>query len=686
MACVFACAGLTSFLFPKGNESKVTEETALEKINWKSVPKDFDTLQKNVKYGNSDTITYYSSVTKCNRNSEVILPAGYSADTKYPVLYLLHGIGGTENEWMGGNPIEVLSNAVASGTAVPMIIVMPNVRAAANNWYPSGNEMFGPKNIIAFDNFINDLRDCLMPYIESHYNVYTDRAHTAIAGLSMGGRESLFIGIKMQERFSAVGAFSPAPGLLPTPSLGYEGQLTENDFVFKEAYIPSLLVICVGTSDNVIGTSAQDYDKAFTKNTIPHQFYTMPGGHDFSVWKNGLYQFITRIFKSTSFETASGESTAMTSLKNKKAYCGTWASAQYLTEEGNMPAIPLAHYTLRQIIHTSVAGDTIRLLFSNACGEKEIEMQSVHVALSIGGSKIDKTTDTIVTFNGSESVTILPGKELFSDTISFKLPAVTNVAVSIYFTSVPEKLTGHPGSRTTSFVQLGNMVSEPRISVISSLEHWYVLSGIDVLSDDNLKSVVCFGDSITDGRGTTTDAQNRWTDILAARLQNNESTKKISVLNEGIGGTLVSGSGVQRFKKDALDQRGVSYILMLYGVNDILYANATAASIISVYKKLIAQAHKATVLIYGCTILPFGKCNDYTEKREAVRKEVNDWIRTTSAADGGFDACIDFDTVMRDPANEQNTLAAYNCGDGLHPSPAGYQKMAEAIDLSLFTK
>lgn len=648
----------------------------MEKIDWKSAPKGFDTLQRNVKYGNSDTVSYYSSVTKCNRNVVVILPAGYSTETKYPVLYLLHGIGGTENEWMGGNPIEVLSNAVASGSAVPMIIVMPNVRAAENNWYPSGNEILGQKNIIAFDNFINDLRDCLMPYIESHYNVYTDRAHTAIAGLSMGGRESLFIGIKMQERFCAVGAFSPAPGLLPTPSLGYDGQLTENDFAFKKDCVPSPLLICVGTSDGVIGTSAQDYEKAFTKNNVPHQFYTMPGGHDFSVWKNGLYQFITRIFKST----------VVSSLKNKKTYCGSWASAQYVTEASNMPAIPLAHYTLRQIVHTSIAGDTIRLSFSNACGEKEIEMQSVHIALSLGGSKIDTSTDTVVTFNGSESVTILPGKEIFSDDVSFKLPAITNVAVSIYFASVPEKLTGHPGSRTTSYVQLGNMVSEPRISVISSLEHWYVLSGIDVLSDDTLKSVVCFGDSITDGRGTTTDAQNRWTDFLAARLQNNESTKKISVLNEGIGGTLVSGSGVQRFKNDVLNQRGVSYIVMLYGVNDIVYANAPAASVISVYKKLIAQAHKANVLMYGCTILPFGKCNDYTEKREAVRKEVNDWIRTTSAADGGFDACIDFDAVMRDPANEQNTLAVYNCGDGLHPSPAGYQKMAEAIDLSLFTK
>lgn len=289
LACVVACAFVASSLFAGG--------TAMEAIDWQSAPKGYGSLQANTKYGKVDAISYHSTVTNCDRNCNVLLPAGYTSNTKYPVLYLLHGIGGTESEWMGGNPVEVLSNAVAAGKAVPMIIVMPNVRAAENNWYPSGNEMLGPKNILAFDNFINDLRDCLMPYIESHYSVYTDRAHTAVAGLSMGGRESLFIGIKMQERFCAIGAFSPAPGLLPTPFLGYEGQLSVDDFVFKEGFTPSPLIICVGTSDNVIGTSAQEYEAAFTKNNVPHQFYTMPGGHEFAVWKNGLYQFITRVFK-----------------------------------------------------------------------------------------------------------------------------------------------------------------------------------------------------------------------------------------------------------------------------------------------------------------------------------------------------------------------------------------------------
>ena len=270
---------------------------SMMQIDWKSAPEKFDSLQSNTKYGAIESITYYSSVTKCDRKCNVLLPAGYTTEKKYPVLYLLHGIGGNESEWNGGNPAAILGNAMAAGKAVPMVIVMPNVRAAENNWYPKGNEMLGMKNILAFDNFINDLRDCLMSVIEQKYSVYTDRAHTAIAGLSMGGRESLYIGIKMPERFCAIGAFSPAPGLLATPALGYSGQLAQSDMTFEKEFIPSPLIICVGTSDTVIGNSAQDYDTALTLNKVPHDFYTMPGGHDFDVWRNGLYQFIIRVFK-----------------------------------------------------------------------------------------------------------------------------------------------------------------------------------------------------------------------------------------------------------------------------------------------------------------------------------------------------------------------------------------------------
>ena len=367
-----------------------------------------------------------------------------------------------------------------------------------------------------------------------------------------------------------------------------------------------------------------------------------------------------------------------------KTYCGTWASSQYLTESNNMPPAALSCSSLRQTIRTSISGDAIRVSFSNRCGESEVQLKSVHIAQSAGYGKIVPATDTVVTFNGERSVTIPAYGEVQSDTFAFALPATTDMTITIYFGSVPNKLTGHPGSRTTSFIMLGNMVSKERFSVVSSTDHWYFISAIDVLSSEKKSTVVCFGDSITDGRGTTTNAQNRWTDGLATKLQQNEATKNIGVLNQGIGGTLVSGSGVQRFQRDVLSQCGVKYMIMLYGINDIIYANASSSAIINVYKNLIAQAHKAGIVAYGCTILPFGKCGDYSEKREAVRTEVNAWIRSTSSTDGGFDSYIDFDAVMKDPAAEKNTLAAYNCGDGLHPSPAGYQKMADTIDVSLF--
>lgn len=367
-----------------------------------------------------------------------------------------------------------------------------------------------------------------------------------------------------------------------------------------------------------------------------------------------------------------------------KTYCGTWASSQYLTEANNMPPVSLAYSSLRQTIRTSISGNAVRLSFSNKCGDSEVQLMSVHIALSTGYGKIDAATDTIVTFSGKKSVTIPAYSDVQSDTFTFALPAITEVTVTIYFGAVPEKLTGHPGSRTTSFIMLGDMVSKERFSVLTSTDHWYFLSAIDVLSSTERASVVCFGDSITDGRGSTTNAQNRWTDCLATKLQQNEATKNISVLNQGIGGTLVSGSGVQRFQRDVLSLCGVKYLIVLYGINDIIYANASSSVIISVYENMIKQAHAKDIRVYGGTILPFGKCSDYSEKREAVRQEVNEWIRSTTSASGGFDAYIDFDEAMKDPADEKSTFVSYNCGDGLHPSPAGYQKMADVINRSLF--
>lgn len=265
-------------------------------------PQDFDSLTAAGEGWMRQTVTYPSKTTGADRLCHVILPAGYSAEKTYPVLYLLHGIGGDHNEWLGGNPLEVISNLAGTGEAPEMIVVIPNVRAMKEDAIPQ--EVFGPVNIVAFDNFINDLRDDLMPFIKTNYNIKTGRENTAIAGLSMGGRESLFIGFTMPETFGYIGAFSPAPGLLPLsfPGMGdrpaFPGQFTEDDLAVKEgAPAPLFLMMCNGEQDEIVKFCTAGYEAALNKNGVEHLYYTMPGGHDFTVWRNGLYHYAKRIFK-----------------------------------------------------------------------------------------------------------------------------------------------------------------------------------------------------------------------------------------------------------------------------------------------------------------------------------------------------------------------------------------------------
>lgn len=263
-------------------------------------PEGFDKATEASEKWERRTLTYPSKTTGADRLCHVILPAGYTEEKTYPVLYLLHGIGGDHNEWLGGNPLEVVSNLVAKGDASEMIVVIPNVRAMKEDAIPQ--EVFGPVNIAAFDNFINDLRDDLMPFIRKNFSIKTDRENTAIAGLSMGGRESLFIGFTMPETFGYIGAFSPAPGLLPMESKGpgpaFPGQFTESEFRIPEgAPTPYFIMMCNGEQDEIVKHVTAHYEETLNANGVEHLYYTMPGGHDFTVWKNGLYHFARQIFK-----------------------------------------------------------------------------------------------------------------------------------------------------------------------------------------------------------------------------------------------------------------------------------------------------------------------------------------------------------------------------------------------------
>jgi len=378
-------------------------------------------------------------------------------------------------------------------------------------------------------------------------------------------------------------------------------------------------------------------------------------------------------------------------------WVGTWGCGPQLTEPGNLPPAPLANSTLRQFVHTTIGGQHLRVRFSNAYGTNAVVIQSVHVALASGAltngpGVIDTTTDKALTFHGGTSVTIPPGEVVFSDPCDFNLPALTNLAISIYFGNISATtINGHPGSRTTSYIQAGNIVSAASMPSASTTLHWYIITGVDVLADISNRAVVALGDSITDGRGPADNVNNRWPDFFAARLTTNAPTAGVGVLNMGIGANAVFGgngpAGVNRFDRDVLNQSGGRWMIVFFGVNDIGSSGSmtTATNLVATFAQWANKAHARGLLAYGATITPFGGNGYYSTLHEQERQYVNAWIRTNNIYDG----VIDFDLAVRDPVTLTNFQAAFFAGpyanDWLHMNAAGYQTMANAIDLSLFT-
>ena len=383
-------------------------------------------------------------------------------------------------------------------------------------------------------------------------------------------------------------------------------------------------------------------------------------------------------------------------------WVGSWATSQQRPEPQNSLAPEDMHdATLRQVVHLSVGGSQLRVHLTNAFGTAPLRISAAHIArpVSAASGSIEVATDVALTFGGSAAVTIPAGAEYVSDPVAFSAAALSDLAISIHVDEPPVVETGHPGSRATSYVVHGDLVSAANLEGAKKVEHWYQIGSVDVATSAQAAAVVTLGDSITDGHGATTNGNDRWPDVLARRLQATPAMKTVSVLNHGIGGNrlLLDGLGpnaLARFDRDVVAQTGVRYVIVFEGVNDLgtLTRDAPASAaehkalvdhIESAYEQMIVRAHAHGIRVIGATITPYGGSDYYHPgpESEADRQAINAWIRDPKH----FDAVVDFDKVVRDPARPDRLNPAFDSGDHLHPSAVGYKVMGEAIPLTLFS-
>jgi lysophospholipase L1-like esterase len=383
-------------------------------------------------------------------------------------------------------------------------------------------------------------------------------------------------------------------------------------------------------------------------------------------------------------------------------WVGSWAASQQMPEATNaLAATALNHAVLRQIVHLSLGGEQVRLHLSNVFGNAPLRLAAVHIAVpvSAAGAGIREGTDRTVTFDGGRAdVTIPAGAEYVSDPVIFHAPTFSDVAITLQYLDAPTVQTSHPGSRATSYLSHTASPESADLPDATKFEHWFQISGMDVPAEPNAAAIVTLGDSITDGHGATTNGNDRWPDDLAARLQAVPALRSRSVLNQGLGGNrlLLDGNGpnaVARFSRDVLAQPGVRYVVVFEGVNDLGVAtrlseisqsehDALVAHLIGALQQMIVRAHSNGLRIYGATITPYTGSEYYhpAATSEADRQKINAWIRKP----GNFDAVIDFDKVVADPAQPARLLPLFDSGDHLHPSAAGFKTMADSIPLSLF--
>jgi lysophospholipase L1-like esterase len=382
-------------------------------------------------------------------------------------------------------------------------------------------------------------------------------------------------------------------------------------------------------------------------------------------------------------------------------WVGTWATALHEPNLG-VPGLfndGFTNKTLRQIVHTSAGGQQVRVRLSTV-GANKVFIGAAHIALSTGGSGILPLSDRTLTFGGQPSITIPPGAIVLSDPVDLDVPALSDLAISIFVSENTGPATWQFDARQRLYVSsdgdfTGSLVM-PLDPTAAPKFAWFWLADVEVLTSKQTGAIVAFGDSITTSSFSTADANNRWPDQLARRLNARPGNQNVAVLNAGIAGgrllhDVLGPNGLARFQRDVLGQPGITHVIVEMGNNDIFTLvrgeEVRVAEIIQGHKQLIERAHALGLKIYGCTLTPINgflvpgtPFSAYTPDNEVKRQAVNTWIRTS----GAYDAVFDFDQVLRDPAFPSRLNPVYDSGDHGHPNDAGYGALAEIIDLKLF--